>query len=96
MKNDPKIKSLTPFCCPVCNTELLISQEITPPLISGIVTPQDLIKSKIDLLAKVKLLGLKKDELKEVEEWINEETTKFLPNEVEELLGNIKEQYQIK
>ena len=85
------IKSLTPCDCPHCFKPIMIETTSTAPRISGLYTPEMLQAAKQEALAKIVELGLPSEATESTVKWINEETTIFSPNDVEEIIKNLKE-----
>ena len=90
-----KIKSLTQTKCPHCNKDILVEAENTPPIIIGVITIDQIMEAKNKVLIAVGDMGLGKDEVHKITDWIKNDDLIFGPNEVADVINEIKKQHDI-
>lgn len=89
---DNDIKSLTPIECPQCHNTLIVEFVTAAPKVMGTYTAEMIEKAKKDALAKIELLEAPDELKKPIVEWINNPETIFSPNDLDEIIKNIKKQ----
>lgn len=88
------IKSLTPIECPHCNKPIVVEFTSKAPELTGVYTPKVLEAAKAEAIAKIQELNLPGEFTKATVDWINNPDTIFGPNDVLEILKNIKKPEQ--
>ena len=86
MPENSIIKSITSHSCPHCGGEIYIENQIVPPTVSSLFTPEMVEEAKKDCLTRVQSLTLDEDKKESVKKWIEDPSTVFGPSEVESII----------
>ncbi len=83
------IKTIVPTECPGCHKTLLVSFQMTAPVLTSVFTPEQLQEAKRDAIGRVKALSIDPGKISEVVAWIDNEETIFDPSEVEGIIQSL-------
>jgi len=89
--DEPKIvKTIVPANCPHCSKQLFVSFQMMIPTAVSVITDKDIKDAKADALSRLQDITLKNPERKkEIEDWLNKETTLIEPLDVDSLIKQI-------
>jgi len=88
--NESDIKALTPTRCPACGEQLIVEIITTAPGLSGVYTVSIIEGAKQEAIRRISELKIPEEFTKPVIDWINSSETMFGPNDIDEIIKNIK------
>ena len=86
MQENNVIKSITAHACPHCNKDMFIENQIIPPFVGALFTPDMVTEAKGECLKRIKTLTMDDEKRDAVVKWINDPNTIFGPAEVENIM----------
>lgn len=86
MSENNIIKAISVIPCPHCKEDIYLESQMTPPAITSSFTKQDIENAKADCISRVETLAIDEEKKEQVIKWLNEETTVFGPDEVENII----------
>lgn len=90
--NSNDIKALSPVVCPHCNKDVIVELITSAPKITDVFTVEDVDKAKKEVVKQIRELNIG-DEVKEPAIlWVNNPDTLFSPNDIPEIIKNLKKQ----
>ncbi len=96
MEDNNVIKSIVPFICPHCSKDFFIELQTIPTMVSGILTPKEILNAKTLVSETILSMKISEEEKSSANDWVNKDETMFGPNDVDSIIENIKKQYEIK
>jgi len=91
-----RIKALAKSNCPHCSKELLIEVINYPSQVAGIFSEENFKEARQQVIKAIEGMGLKEEAKTEALTWAKNEEVLFGPNEVEEIINNIKQEHGVK
>lgn len=80
------IKSITEHICPHCQGEIFIESQMLPPSINSVFTSEESLKAKDECINKINTLDIDQDKKDDVIKWIEDPSTIFGPNEIDNII----------
>lgn len=91
-----KIKSLGNGKCPHCDKEILIEIINTPAQVAGTFSEESFKEAKVKVIEAINALEITDEEKAQAIAWASNESIIFGPNEVDEIIKNIKKEHEVK
>lgn len=86
-----EIKSLVPASCPFCQKPIIAAFKMSAPQLTGILTAEIVGSAKIEAVRRVGELDVPQEQKDQALGWINSPDVLFGPEDIEELISNIKQ-----
>lgn len=86
MSENNTIKSIVESACPHCEKLIYVESQFQPAVVGEIFTKEKMEAAKKDCIARVETLTIDDDKKESVTKWLNDPTTVFAPNEVENII----------
>ena len=86
MSENNIIKSIVESTCPHCDKLIYIESQFHPATIGEVFTEAKMNEAKKDCAGRIESLTIDDDKKASVLKWLNDPTTIFAPNEVENII----------
>ena len=83
---DNIIKSIVEGVCPHCAKTIYIESQFHPATVGEVFTEEKMNEAKKDCAARIESLTIDEEKKNSVLKWLNDPTTIFAPNEVENII----------
>ncbi len=94
--DNPKvIKTITPTICPHTGQPAFVCFTQLPPTLTWLLTQKQIDEAKTMLLLRVKELMPTKEQLANVQEWLQTDEAIFGPDEIDAIIDSIKDDIKI-
>lgn len=88
-----EIKSLVPTQCPHCQKSIIVAFKMSAPQLTGILTDEIVGAAKIEATQRINELDVPQEQKDQALGWVNSPDIIFGPDDIDELILNIKQNH---
>lgn len=87
-----EIKALAPATCPHCGKQIIVEFVTEAPKLTNILTVDGIEVAKQECINRIEALGVDKSITQQIIDWLRNPETLFCPDDIDEVIEQIKQQ----